>query len=76
MLQTRYNSGAIPPIVMFGAPEKNNVDYSTESYDYSTQMTTIPMYCGSNKKCTRSAKNVGSFLFPKWKNETDDAVEK
>lgn len=76
MLGTNYNNGTIPPIVAFGTKETTNVDYSTESYDYTTQTTTFPMFCGSNKKCTRSAKNVGSFLFPKWKSETDDAVEK
>jgi hypothetical protein len=31
---------------------------------------------GSAKRATKSAKNAGNILFPKWKNVTDDAQEK
>ena len=69
----------VPPFIAFGtfekANEKNTVSCS-ESYDYTTQKTIIPMFCGSEKKVTKSARNVGSFWDPKWKNETDDAKEK
>ncbi len=69
----------VPPFVTFGTFEKAVIkedSVATERYDYATQKTIIPMFCGSDKKITKSAKNVGSFLFPKWKNETDDAKEK
>lgn len=69
-----------PPFIAFGTFEKNNNTnnntLATEYFDYSTQKTIIPLFCGSDKKITRSAKNIGSFLFPKYKNETDDAKEK
>ena len=51
---------------------QNEISY----YDYNSQKTIYPFFCGSDKKVTKSAKNVGSFLFPKYKNEVDDAKEK
>lgn len=72
------NNSCLPPFIAFGTYEKADLSSTnvTEAYDYSSQKTIIPMFCGSDKKCTKSAKNVGSFLFPKYKNETDDAKEK
>jgi hypothetical protein len=78
-MRTYTNNNCVPPFIAFGTYEKADMSsYSnaTECYDYSSQKTIIPMFCGSDKKCTKSAKNVGSFLFPKYKNETDDAKEK
>ena len=69
----------VPPFIAFGTFEQSNMVNTVaecESYDYATQKTVIPMFCGSDKKITKSAKNIGSFLFPKYKNETDDAKEK
>ena len=75
-----FNEVAIvPPFVTFGTFEQTVVKedgLTTECYDYASQKTIIPMFCGSDKKITKSAKNIGSFLFPKYKNETDDAKEK
>ena len=68
-----------PPFITFGTFERTNEMNTAsprECYDYTTQKTVITIFCGSDKKITKSAKNVGSFLFPKWKNETDDAKEK
>jgi hypothetical protein len=73
------NRTIVPPFVKFGTFERNNVSNTVsevEYFDYSSQKTIVPLFCGSDKKVTRSAKNVGSFFCPKWKNETDDAKEK
>jgi hypothetical protein len=51
---------------------QNEISY----YNYNSQKTIYPFFCGSDKKVTRSAKNVGSWLSPKYKNKVDDAKEK
>ena len=75
-----YNINQLPPIIVFGAfevtKESSSIPNDTSYYDYNTQKTIYPFFCGSNKKVTKSAKNVGSILFPKYKNEVDDAKEK
>jgi len=74
------NNNQLPPFIVFGAfeetKESSSILNETSYYDYNSQKTIYPFFCGSNKKVTKSAKNVGSFLFPKYKNETDDAKEK
>jgi hypothetical protein len=74
------SNNQLPPFIAFGAFEESKemttAQNETSYYDYNTQKTIYPFFCGSNKKVTKSAKNVGSFLFPKYKNETDDAKEK
>lgn len=73
-------SSNLPPFIAFGAFEEtkiiSSIQNETSYYDYNSQKTIYPFFCGSDKKLTKSAKNVGSFIFPKWKNETDDAKEK
>lgn len=76
MNNLRFSGNNIPPIVAFGSIEATNFSSVQEHYDYESQMSIVPMFCGSDKKITKSAKNIGSFLFPKYKNETDDAKEK
>ena len=69
----------VPPFIAFGTFEKadNSKDiYEVDYYDIFSQKTIIPFFCGSDKKITKSAKNVGSFIFPKYSNVTDDAKEK
>lgn len=66
-----------PPFIALGVTEKNTEsDVDKCVYDPISQKSIFPYGMGSQKKVTKSAKNVGSFLFPKWKNETDDAKEK
>lgn len=79
MMKNLNSNAYVPPFIKFGTFEKANAaenNSANEYYDYATQKTIIPMFCGSDKKVTRSAKNVGSFLFPKYKNVSDDAKEK
>ena len=67
----------IPPFVKFSATEPNSQDEIGKSYyDPISQKSIYPYGMGSQKKITRSAKNVGSMLFPKYKNTNDDAKEK
>ncbi len=70
----------LPPFIAFGAFEESKEMTSTQNeisyYDYNTQKTIYPFFCGSDKKVTKSATNVGSFLLPKYKNKVDDAKEK
>lgn len=74
------SNNQLPPFIAFGAFEESKEMTSTQNeisyYDYNSQKTIYPFFCGSNKKVTKSAKNIGSFLFPKYKNEVDDAKEK
>jgi hypothetical protein len=74
------SNNQLPPFIAFGAFEESKEMISTQNeisyYDYNSQKTIYPFFCGSDKKVTKSAKNVGSFLFPKYKNEVDDAKEK
>jgi hypothetical protein len=74
------SNNQLPPFIAFGAFEESKEMTSIQNeisyYDYNSQKTIYPFFCGSNKKVTKSAKNVGSFLFPKYKNEVDDAKEK
>lgn len=74
------SNNQLPPFIEFGAFEESKEMTSTQNeisyYDYNSQKTIYPFFCGSDKKVTKSAKNVGSFLFPKYKNEIDDAKEK
>ena len=63
--QTNTN---IPPFIAFGHEEKpidntKKVQMNeTNYYDYKSQKTIYPFFCGSDKKVTRSAKNVGSIF--------------
>jgi len=79
-MEKRINSNnSLPPFIKFGAFEKEEILSSHSEinyYDYNTQKTIYPFFAGSDKKITKSAKNVGSLLFPKYKNQTDDAKEK
>jgi len=74
------SNNQLPPFIAFGAFEESKEMTSTQNeisyYDYNSQKTIYPFFCVSDKKVTKSAKNVGSFLFPKYKNEVDDAKEK
>ena len=66
-----------PPFVRFSAIEPISTDEIGKSYyDPISQKSIYPYGMGSQKKITRSAKNVGSMLFPKYKNTNDDAKEK
>lgn len=79
MLQTNITGTKIvPPIVNFGVKEKANTNFvcSEEKYDYTSQTNSVPMFCGSDKYCTWSAKNYGGLIFKDWRNVTDDAEEK
>ncbi|MBR3959665.1 MAG: hypothetical protein IKJ81_06445 [Bacteroidales bacterium] len=74
-----YNQSPLPPILAFGDYEKyahSNETPVVEYYDYNSQMTIHPFFCGSDKKVTKSAENVGSWFSPKYKNVVDDAKEK
>ena len=74
------NNNQLPPFIAFGAFEESKEMTSTQNeisyYDYNSQKTIYPFFCGSDKKVTKSAKNVGSWISPKYKNEVDDAKEK
>jgi len=71
------NTESMPPFIMYGAIESNpELDSNKSYYDPISQKSIYPYGMGSQKKVTKSAKNVGSFLFPKYKNNTDDAKEK
>jgi len=74
------NNNQLPPFIAFGAFEESKDMTSTQNeisyYDYNSQKTIYPFFCGSDKKVTKSAKNIGSWLYPKYKNEIDDAKEK
>jgi hypothetical protein len=68
---------AIPPFILFGAIEANpETSPAISYYDPISQKSIYPYGMGSDKKVTKSAKNVGSLLFPKYKNTNDDAKEK
>lgn len=72
-------NSVVPPFIAFGTFEKSNnesTQFETDYYDAMSQKTILPLFCGSDKKVTKSAKNVGSLFFPKYKNTTDDAKEK
>lgn len=74
------NNNQLPPFIAFGAFEELKEMTSTQNeisyYDYNSQKTIYPFFCGSDKKVTKSAKNIGSWISPKYKNEVDDAKEK
>lgn len=74
------SNNQLPPFIAFGAFEESKEMTSTQNeisyYDYNSQKTIYPFFCGSDKKVTKSAKNIGSFLFPKYINGVDDAKEK
>jgi hypothetical protein len=74
------NNNQLPPFIAFGAFEESKEMTSTQNetsyYDYNSQKTIYPFFCGSDKKVTKSAKNIGSWISPKYKNEVDDAKEK
>lgn len=74
------NKDQLPPFIAFGEFEEIKEITTTQNeinyYDYDSQKTIYPFFCGSDKKITRSAKNVGSWINPKYKNQTDDAKEK
>jgi hypothetical protein len=74
------NNNQLPPFIAFGAFEETKEMTSTQNeisyYDYNSQKTIYPFFCGSDKKVTKSAKNIGSWISPKYKNEVDDAKEK
>ncbi len=75
------NSNQLPPIVIFGNFEKQQElaerqNDIFEYYDYNTQKTIYPFFCGSAKKVTRCAINAGSIFKPKYKNVNDDSKEK
>lgn len=83
MKKSNYqNENNVPPFIAFGYNEKANINKNEDIlseinyYDYESQKAIYPYFCGSDKKITRSAKNVGSILFPKYKNHNDDAKEK
>lgn len=74
------SNNQLPPFIAFGAFEESKEMTSTQNeisyYDYNSQKTIYPFFCGSDKKVTKSAKNIGSWISPKYKNEIDDAKEK
>lgn len=76
-MNTYNQTSSIPAIIAFGKFEpKQEVKYAGEhSYNYETQITNLPMFMGSDKKVTKSARREG-LLFPKYKNVNDDAKEK
>jgi len=74
------SNNQLPPFIAFGAFEETKKMTSTQNeisyYDYNSQKTIYPFFCGSDKKVTKSAKNIGSWISPKYINEIDDAKEK
>ena len=76
-MKTNFTRNNIPPFIKFSATEPINQDDIVESiYDPISQKSIYPYGMGSQKRITKSAKNVGSILFPKYKNTNDDAKEK
>ena len=66
-----------PPFIAHGTREQNVVEeFNYSIYDPQTQKTIFPYGMGSSKRATKSAKNAGNIIFPKWKNVSDDAQEK
>ncbi|MEY3591766.1 MAG: hypothetical protein RLZZ38_734 [Bacteroidota bacterium] len=66
-----------PPFIAHGTLEQNIEEgFNYSIYDPETQKTIFPYGMGSQKRATKSAKNAGNIIFPKWKNVTDDAQEK
>ena len=55
------SNNPLPPFIVFGSFEKTIEATSTQIeinyYDYNSQKTIYPFFCGSNKKVTKSAKN-------------------
>lgn len=76
-MNLQENNKNLPPFIKFSAIEKiDENEIGRTIYDPISQKSIFPYGMGSQKKITKSAKNVGSFLFPKYKNSTDDAKEK
>ena len=76
-MKTKFTRNNIPPFIKFSAIEPISQDDIVESlYDPISQKSIYPYGMGSQKRITKSAKNVGSILFPKYKNTNDDAKEK
>lgn len=76
-MNTQNNQDNLPPFLKFSAIEPINQEEIGKSYyDPISQKSIYPYGMGSQKRVTKSAKNVGSILFPKWSNTNDDAKEK
>lgn len=73
----KHNNNSLPPFIKFSVTEPlDNNDIGQAYYDPETQKSIFPYGMGSQKKVTKSAKNVGNILIKKWKNVNDDAKEK
>ena len=58
-----------PPFIAHGTLEQNIEEgFNYSIYDPETQKTIFPYGMGSQKRATKSAKNAGNIIFPKWKN--------
>jgi hypothetical protein len=76
-MNTKTTHNNIPPFIKFSATEPISQDDIGQSfYDPISQKSIYPYGMGSQKRVTKSAKNVGSIIFPKYKNTNDDAKEK
>lgn len=71
VLPAIFQLGKITPMSTedFGALEQIG-------YNDTDQKTIVYHMGGSKKKLTMCAKNVGNFLFPKYKNVGDDAEDR
>jgi hypothetical protein len=66
-----FQLGKITPMSIGDHGNVENIGYSD-----ADQKTIIYNMGGSKKKLTMCAKNVGNFLFPKYKNVGDDAEDR
>lgn len=71
---------SLPAIFQLGkiTPMSNGDHGAFEHIEYNDadQKTIIYNMGGSKKKLTMCAKNVGNFIFPKYKNVGDDAEDR
>jgi hypothetical protein len=70
----------LPAIFQLGkiTPLSTEASGTLEQIEYNDaiQKTIVYNMGGSKKKLTMCAKNVGNFLFPKYKNVGDDAEDR
>ena len=77
-MNTKTTHNNIPPFIKFSATEPISQDDIVDS-PFTILFLKNPftlMVWAHKKEITKSAKNVGSIIFPKYKNTNDDAKEK
>lgn len=77
---THHAHQGTPAIIQLGVISKMTTGdiNSSESFGYNEkdQKTIVYSMGGSKKKLTLCAKNVGNFIFPKYRNVGDDAEDR